>query len=204
MVEELAQAEDAVAACAAAATWALPEHELVAALDAAHRLEQRLAAVKLALIREIDGRGTARAQGASATTVWLRERLRLTIPTARRLIDLATALDSGNPGVRQALADGHINLEQARVIADTVTTVHNAAGPDAADKAIGVLTDWAGQFDPTLLRKLSTRILDHVAPEIAEAAARAALDAEARRTAHDRHVTLSELSDGRLRLTGTL
>ncbi|MET8119425.1 DUF222 domain-containing protein, partial [Micromonospora sp. NPDC005291] len=204
MVEELAQAEDAVAACATAASWALAEDELIAALDAAHRLEQRLAAVKLTLICEIDGRGTARAQGASATAVWLRERLRLTIPAARRLVDLATALDTGNPGVRQALADGHINLEQARVIADTVTTVHNAAGPDAADKAVGVLTEWAGQFDPTLLRKLSTRILDHVAPEIAEAAARSALDAEARRTAHDRHVTLSELSDGRLRLTGTL
>ena len=66
MVEELAQADDAVAACVDAAAWALPEHDLIAALDAAHRLEQRLAAVKLALIREIDGRGTARTQGASS------------------------------------------------------------------------------------------------------------------------------------------
>ncbi|MET7709266.1 DUF222 domain-containing protein [Micromonospora sp. NPDC005413] len=204
MVEELAQAESAVAACAAAATWALHEDELVAALDAAHRLEQRLAAVKLALVREINGRGTPHAQGASSTPVWLRERLRLTIPAARRLVDLATALDTGNPGVRQALADGHISLEQARVIADTVDTVQAAAGAEAADKAVGVLTEWAGQFDPTLLRKLGTRILDHVAPEAAEAAAQAALEAEARRARRDRHVTVSALQDGRLRLTGTL
>ncbi|RQW97024.1 DUF222 domain-containing protein, partial [Micromonospora inaquosa] len=193
MVEELAQADDAVAACVDTATWALTEHDLIAALDAAHRLEQRLAAVKLALIRELDGRGTATAQGASSTAVWLRERLRLTIPAARRLVDLAAVLDAGNPGIRQALADGQITVDQARVIADTVNTVQTTAGPEAADKAVGVLTDWAGQFDPTHLRTLGTRILEHVAPDLADAAAHAALDAEAARATRDRHLTLSTL-----------
>ncbi|MEU7849507.1 HNH endonuclease signature motif containing protein [Micromonospora parva] len=204
MVKELVQADAAVAACVDAAAWALSEHDLIAALDAAHRVEQRLAAVKLALIREIDGRGTPRAQGASCTPVWLRERLRLTITAARRLVDLATALDTGNPGVRQALADGHVTLDQARVITDTVDTVHTTAGAEVADKAVGVLVGWAGQFDPTLLRKLGARILDHVAPDLADAAAHAALDADARRAARDRHLTLSEQTDGRLRLTATL
>ncbi len=204
MVEELARAEDAVAACVDAAAWALTEEDLIAALDATHRLEQRLAAVKLTLVREIDGRGTAHTQGASSTAVWLRERLRLTVPAARRLVDLATALDTGNPGIRQALADGAISLDQAQVITDTVTTVQQAAGAEAADKAVGVLVDWAGQFDPTLLRKLGTRILDHVAPDLADAAAKAALDAEAARADRDRHLTLSEQTDGRLRLTGIL
>ncbi|MFI6064207.1 DUF222 domain-containing protein [Micromonospora sp. NPDC051227] len=204
MVEELAQTDDAIAACVDAAAWALPEHELIAALDAAHRLQQRLAAVTLTLIREVDGRGTARTQGASCTSVWLRERLRLTVPAARRLVDLATALDTGNPGIRQALADGHLSLDQARVISDTAATVQATAGPEAADKAVSLLADWANQFDPTYLRKLGTRILDHVAPDIADAAARTALDAEARRAARDRRLTLSEQTDGRLRLTGTL
>ncbi|MET8040209.1 DUF222 domain-containing protein [Micromonospora sp. NPDC005215] len=204
MVEGLAQAEAAVLGCADSATWALPEQELIAALDAAHRIEQRLAAVKLAVIRELDGRGTPTAQGASSTAVWLRERLHLTVPTARRLVELATTLDTGNPAIRQALADADITVDQARVIADTVETVETSAGAEAADKAVGLLVEWAGQFDPTLLRKLGTRILDHVAPDIADAAAQAALDAEARRATRDRHLTLSTLTDGRLRLTGTL
>jgi hypothetical protein len=204
MMEGLTQAEAAVAACADAAAWALPADDLIAALDAAHRIEQRLAAVKLALIRELDGRGTATAQGASSTAVWLRERLHLTVPAARRLVDLASTLDTGHPAIRQALADADITLDQAGVITDTVTTVHNTAGAEAADKAVTVLVDWAGQFDPTLLRRLSTRILDHVAPDIADAAARAAMEAQARRSARDRHVTLSQLSDGRLRLSGFL
>ncbi|MFJ2084738.1 DUF222 domain-containing protein [Micromonospora chokoriensis] len=204
MVEELAQADDAVAACVDAAVWSLPEHELIAALDAAHRLQQRLAAVTLTLVREIDGRGTARAQGTSTTAVWLRERLRMTVPTARRLVDLATALDTGNPGIRQALADGTINLDQARVIADTAATVTASAGAEVADKAVGVLVDWAAQFDPTLLRRMGTRILDHVAPDLADAAAAAALAAEDARATRDRHLTISEQTDGRLRLTGIL
>ncbi|MFG1654519.1 DUF222 domain-containing protein [Micromonospora sp. NPDC049275] len=204
MVEELAQADGVVAVCTDMAPWALADHDLIAALDAAHRLQQRLAAVTSALVREVDSRGTATEQGASSTAVWLRERLRLTVPAARRLVDLATTLDTGNPGVRQALADGHITQEQARVIADTVTTVHTTAGAEAADKAVGLLVDWAGRFDPNLLRKLSTRILDHVAPEVADAAAEAALRAAESRAARDRHLTLSQQTDGRLRLTGTL
>ncbi|WCN79301.1 HNH endonuclease signature motif containing protein [Micromonospora sp. LH3U1] len=204
MVEELAQADDAVAACTEAAAWPLSEHDLIAALDAAHRVEQRLAAVKLALVREVDGRGTAVTQGASSTAVWLRERLRLTIPAARRLVDLAACVDAAPTAVRDALAAGAVSVEQARVIADTVNTVRTAAGPEVADKSVAVLVDWAGQFDPTLLRKLSTRILNHVAPDIADAAARAALDAEAARAIRDRHLTISEQASGRLRLTGTL
>ncbi|MEV4387897.1 DUF222 domain-containing protein [Micromonospora sp. NPDC049580] len=204
MVEELAQAEDAIAACADAAAWALPEQELIAALDAAHRIEQRLAAVTLALVRELDGRGTARTQGASSTAVWLRERLHLTIPAARRLVDLAAALDAAPPAVRDALAAGTVTAEQARVITDTIGAAAASAGAEAADKAVGVLVQWAGQFDPTLLRKLGTRILDHVAPEAADAVAAAALKAETDRAARDRHLTISERTDGRLRLSGIL
>ncbi|WP_405425441.1 hypothetical protein [Micromonospora sp. NBC_00617] len=83
-------------------------------------------------------------------------------------------------------------------------TPHSAAGAEAADKAVGVLVDWAAHFDAVLLRKLGTRILDHVAPEVADAAAEAALRAQESREARDRHVTVSEQPNGRLRLSGIL
>ncbi|MEU7673910.1 DUF222 domain-containing protein [Micromonospora taraxaci] len=204
MVEELAQADDAVAACVDAAAWPLSEHELIAALDAAHRLQQRLAAVQLAVLRELDGRGTAVAQGASSTTVWLRHRLRLDVTAARRLVSLAASVDVAPPAVREALAGGAVSVEQARVIADTAATVTASAGAEVADKAVGVLVEWAGQFDPTLLRRMGTRILDHVAPDLADAAAAAALADEAARATRDRHLTISEQTGGRLRLSGTL
>ncbi|MEU8087921.1 DUF222 domain-containing protein, partial [Micromonospora sp. NPDC049101] len=152
MIDALEQAEAAVAACFDTAAWAASEHDLVAALDATHRVEQRLAAVKLTLVRELDGRGTATAQGASSTAVWLRDRLRLGVGAARRLVELAAALDAAPAGVRDALAGGSVDVEQVRVIATTVQTVQASAGPEAADKAVGVLVDWATQFDATLLR----------------------------------------------------
>ncbi|MFG2046933.1 DUF222 domain-containing protein [Micromonospora sp. NPDC048935] len=204
MIEALEQAEAAVAACFDTAAWAASERDLVAALDATHRIEQRLAAVKLTLVRELDGRGTATAQGASSTAVWLRDRLRLGVGAARRLVELAATLDTAPAGVRDALAGGAVDVEQVRVIAGTVETVHTSAGAEAADKAVGVLVEWAAQFDAALLRKLGTRILDHVAPDVADAAAEAALRAQESRASRDRHVTISEQPDGRLRLTGIL
>lgn len=193
-----------MAACADAAAWALAEHDLIAALDATHRLQQRLAAVQLAVVRELDGRGTAVAQGASSTAGWLRHRLRLDVAAARRLVSLAACVDAAPHGVREALASGAVSVEQARVIADTAAAVSASAGVEVADKAVGVLVEWAAQFDPSLLRRMGTRILDHVAPDLADAAASAALDAEAARAARDRHVTISEQAGGRLRLSGTL
>ncbi|MET8278157.1 DUF222 domain-containing protein [Micromonospora sp. NPDC005174] len=204
MIDELARADRAVAECAGTAVWPLAEHDLIAILDATHRLQQRLAAVQLAAIRELDGRGTAVAQGAVSTAVWLRHRLRLDVAAARRRVALAASLDVAPPGVRAALADGTVNVEQARVIADTAATVSASAGGEVADKAVGVLVEWAGQFDPTLLRRMGARILDHVAPDLADAADAAALAAEAARAARDRHVTVSEQTGGRLRLSGVL
>ncbi|MGC4878788.1 DUF222 domain-containing protein [Micromonospora sp. DT43] len=204
MIDELARAESAVASCADAAPWALSEHDLIAVLDTTHRLQQRLAAVQLAAVRELDGRGTAVAQGASSTAVWLRDRLRLDVSAARRLVGLAATLDVAPPGVRAALADGVVTVEQARVIADTAATVSTSAGVEVADGAVGVLVEWAGQFEPSVLRRMGARILDHAAPDLADAAAAAALAADDARAARDRHVTISEQAGGRLRLTGTL
>ncbi|MET8117958.1 DUF222 domain-containing protein [Micromonospora sp. NPDC005189] len=204
MIDELARAESAVAACTDAAAWALSEHDLIAAIDATHRLQQRLAAVQLAAVRELDGRGTAVAQGASSTAVWLRDRLRLDVSAARRLVGLAASVDAAPPVVRDALARGAVTVEQARVIAETAATVSASTGAEVADKAAGLLVEWAEQFDPSLLRRMGTQILDHVAPDLADAAAAAALEAEAARATRDRHVTISEQTGGRLRLSGTL
>jgi hypothetical protein len=204
VLDELAVADAAVGGCVEAAVWALPEPALVAALDAVHVLEQRLAAVKLALVREVDGRGVAAAHGASSTTVWLRQRLRLTVPAARRLVETAASVEAAPAPLLDALAAGAVTVEQARVIADTAATVSREAGSAAGDKATSRLIDQAGQFEPTLLRRLATRILDHVAPELADAAAAKALQAEAAYAERHRELSWSTRQDGRLRLTGWL
>ena len=204
VIEGLARVGDAVTACGDAAVWALSDDQLVAAVAAVHGLEQRLAAVKLGLIREIDGRGLAVGQGASSTGVWLRDRLRLDGSSARRLVELAAALDAGPPVIGQALACGAVTVEQARVIAQAVANVPAAAGDQVAGKAAQLLVDWAAQFDPQVLRRLGDRVLTHVAPDLAEAAELAALEAAEARADRDRHVTVSDQPDGQTRLSGRL
>ncbi|MGC4792604.1 DUF222 domain-containing protein [Micromonospora saelicesensis] len=204
MLEALAQVDGAVDDCAETALWALSDDELLASLDATQVLAQRLAAVQLGLVRELDGRGVAIAQGASSTAVWLRERLRLSGRSARQLVQLATTIDAAPQAVRDALLSGAITVEQGRVVAETVAALPVEAGPEVADKAAQLLIDWADRFDPTSLSRLGERVLAHVAPELADQAELKALERATERAEARRHVTLSEQQNGQVRLSGNL
>ncbi|GGO05377.1 HNH endonuclease signature motif containing protein [Micromonospora parathelypteridis] len=204
MLRALAQAGGAVDDCAKAALWALCDDQLQASLDATHVLAQRLATVQLGLVRELDARGVAIAQGASSTAVWLRERLRITGRSARQLVQLAASVDAAPPAVREALLSGAITVEQGRVAAETIAALPVEAGPEVTDKATELLIAWADRFDPTILSRLGERVLTHVAPDLADQAELAALERATERAEARRHVTLSEQQNGRVRLSGNL
>ncbi|MGC4865496.1 DUF222 domain-containing protein [Micromonospora sp. DT53] len=177
---------------------------MLASLDATQVLAQRLAAVQLGLVRELDGRGVAVAQGASSTAVWLRERLRLSGRSARQLVQLAATIDAAPPTVRAALLSGAIAVEQGRVVAETIAALPVEAGPEVADKAAQLLVTWADRFGPTSLSRLGERVLTHVAPELADEAELKALERASERAEARRHVTLSEQQNGQVRLRGNL
>ncbi|HET8680888.1 MAG TPA: DUF222 domain-containing protein, partial [Micromonosporaceae bacterium] len=195
---------EAVDACAAAAVWALHDDQLVDMLDELDTAQRRLAAVNLALVRELDGRGLAVAQGASSTAVWLRARMHMPIGAARRLVELAAALDTGPAVVREALAAGALSVEQAQVITRAVTALPAGTGPAVADKAAATLVGYAQDHEPVVLRRLGERILQVVAPDAAEEIEAAALERAERRADRDRYLTLSDAGDGAVRLSGRL
>ncbi|HET8658284.1 MAG TPA: DUF222 domain-containing protein, partial [Micromonosporaceae bacterium] len=112
-MQAAAMIAEAVDAWEATTTWALSDDELVNGLDELHVAQRRLAAVQLSLVRELDGRGLAVAQGASSTAVWLRGRMHMSIGAARRMVELAAAVDTGPAVVRDGLATGAVSLEQA-------------------------------------------------------------------------------------------
>ncbi|HET8681370.1 MAG TPA: DUF222 domain-containing protein [Micromonosporaceae bacterium] len=200
----VAMIAQAVDACAAAAPWALPDGELVDMLDELHVTQQRLAALNLSLVRELDGRGLAVAQGASSTAAWLRDRMRMSIGAARRLVELAAAVDTGPAVVREALAAGAMSLEQAQVVTRAVAALLAGAGPAVAEKAAAALVGHAGEHEPVVLRRLGERVLQVVDPGLAEEAERAALERAERRADRDRFLTLSGAGDGGVRLSGRL
>ena len=130
--------------------------------------EQTIAARRLKVVREIDGRDMARRQGATSAAVWLRDKLRVTFHTARHMLSLAKALDGPCQATAAALDAGKVNEQQARIIADTVTGLAEH-GPVIQAKAEKVLLHpTCAALEPASLKVAADEVLHHVAPELAE------------------------------------
>ena len=179
MDEPLALLDKAIEECLATPLWARSAEEVVGYLERVHAVEQRIAALRLGLVREVDAREVAQKHGATSTTSLLRELLRTSGGAAARAVKLARALDQTLPTVSRALAAGEVNVEQAQVIADVVGRVPPAVRAAAEQ----TLVDDAAIFGLKELGRLGERILENVAPDLAEQREEAELVA-AERTAH--------------------
>ncbi len=203
LVDALAELEGLAGKCADAPVWPLSDDALVECLDTIHHVAQAVTAAQLHLVREIDGRGLPVAQHASGTAVWLREHLRVSVHAAKRLVELAQAVDQ-RPALDAALAAGAVNAEQAAVVAAAVRELPADLGAELVDEAEAVLIGPAGQYEPGILRKAGQRILTHLAPELADAADAAALQRMEARAHQSRAFHLTRHGDGRVRVTGWL
>jgi len=161
--EALAVMERAVGECLSTLLCARSSEQVVDYLDRVQVLEQRLAAVKLALLREVDARGVAQRQGATSLVSWLKDRHRVAGGAAKRWVLLARALDDDLPATSRALAEGAVNLDQAPVIAAAAARVPAVVRADAEARLVVDATS----FGPRELGRLAERILEHVAPDLA-------------------------------------
>ena len=159
----LAVVDEALERCLAVPLWSRSPEQVVGYLDRVQELEQRLAGLKLHLVREVDSLGVSQRQGAPNTVSWLRDRHRVSGGIAKRTVDLARALDKSLPVVAGALDAGAVNPEQARIVAAAVDRVPGSVKQDAEDCLVG----YAATFGPKELGRLAERILEHVAPEVA-------------------------------------
>ena len=218
VLDTVEQLRDGAAKCADASLWALSDTDLVTAIEQVQQLEQTVAAVKLHLIAEIDARDIPTAQNVRGTVSWLRLRLLLDPATARRLVDQAAALRR-RPAVDAALCAGTIHLRQADAITDALDALpstaalaraadgsvqSNLAAGEVVAAAEAALLDFAAEFPPAPLRRLGARILEHVAPQVADRLEAVALEREERRAWQDRGFSLSPPVSGRVRVSGHL
>ncbi|WP_281893065.1 HNH endonuclease signature motif containing protein, partial [Phytohabitans aurantiacus] len=149
------------------------------------------------------GRNLPITQQAASTAVWLRERLHISIHTARRTVDLAKTLDQ-RPALDTALSSGAINVEQAHIVAKTVHDLADENSADVVDLAEKALIAEFADWEPAIFRKAAERILVHVAPEVADEADRRAAERNEKRAQRTRAFTLTNNGDGRFRVTGWL
>ena len=200
----LVEMAEAVGALAERPVLPAGDADLVRRLETVHRAVRQLAAVELALVREIDRAAVASRAGASSTTAWLTQRLLLNPGAARRLVLTAAAVDAAPPVLRDALVAGLLGVDQVRAIADALEHLPVEVGPEVTAKAAEALVDHARELPAHHLGRLGQRILWHVAPEVAEETDRRALRRAEEHAARDRYLSLTPDGPASARLTGRL
>jgi Domain of unknown function (DUF222)/HNH endonuclease len=202
MDDALTQLTAGIAELAARPVYGLSDTELTDTAVTVSAIGSRCAAIVASLVREAQGRDLPHQQGATSAVGWLRDLLRISPADARVLVSLGEVLDT-RPGLADAVVDGAVNTGQAAAIGRVLTDVPDSE-PGLVDKVETILIGYAGQFEPTILRRLGERVLAHLNPDLADMRLRDRLDREQAHAQQRRGFTLSADGLGGIRLTGIL
>lgn len=177
--------------------WTLSPGDLRDLLPRLTRVRARVAEVELRVAREADRASVGDDVGATNTPAWCAHATGQRVPTAHGLTRLAARLeDPTHQATRDALAAGLVNLDQARVILEAVEALPAddlgaTLVADAEAHLVG-LADLDGdlRLDPKALRIAGAKVLEVLAPDLAEEHERQALDAAERRAAATASLTM--------------
>jgi len=154
--------------------WSMAGADVEAGLELLTCVEARLAAVKLALVGEADGRRLGRADGAVSTAAWLRQRLLTHPSTAARTVELAGALRGPCTATGGALSAGQLSPDHARTIVAAMASLP-PVGAGVRARAEEFLIAQASVLDPVLLARAGRALAQtlHSTPDADERARRA-------------------------------
>uniref|UniRef100_UPI0021C0E6A8 HNH endonuclease signature motif containing protein n=1 Tax=Frankia gtarii TaxID=2950102 RepID=UPI0021C0E6A8 len=142
--------------------WSLSDPELDSAVLDCAVLLARLAALRLGLVREMHGRGSAQREGATSTAALLRTRLRIRPGEAQRLLALALAVDDDLTATGTALTAGTISIDQAFAIHTALRALPRGVDLTRRREAEALLLQCADTFDPADLALLGRHIRERL------------------------------------------
>lgn len=175
--------------------------EKQAALVELARLEAQATEARLRVLAAADEVGDA--SGARDAAAWVSVATQTDPMTARADLHLAKALEH-RPLVAAGMREGTVSTAQARAIVAGVEALPAELGQELAAQAEASLVGYAEAHRPTELRRLARRILEVVAPEIADAEEGKRLEAEERQAREKASLKFRDLGDGRTRIWGLL
>ncbi|GAB4006189.1 HNH endonuclease signature motif containing protein [Nocardioides ultimimeridianus] len=139
------------------------------------RVESQLAELKLRVLAASGD--VADEHGSRDAGCWLAHATRITGSAGRAALRLAEALEA-HPLTATAMREGAVNEAQARVIIRSIDRLSEAVDQSVRLQAEAHLIELAAIYDPKDLQVLGTKILEVVAPDIAEAELGKALERE--------------------------
>lgn len=162
----------------------------------------RLEGLRLAVLAVADD--VAAEDAARSAGAWVAVDARLARPEGRRLQSLAEALDRRYADLAAALLEGEVSRPQAEVIVTALDALPKDLDRRLRDEAERHLVEKAREFGPRDLRMLGRRVLEVVAPDVAEEHEARALEAAERRAQRRMSVTRRDLEEGLVRITADL
>ncbi|MFD4328363.1 DUF222 domain-containing protein, partial [Nocardioides sp. NPDC058538] len=166
------------------------------------RAKAQLAELELRVLATADD--VTAESGARDVAAWLHHHTHQRPETLRADLRLAEALDRSYALVAEAMRRGDCNPAQAQVIVTALDELPADLDPEIKTKAEETLVAYATRFDPTQLRRLGRRILDVIAPEIAEAEEAKRLTAEEAHARKKTRLAMRRLGDGTTRVTAVI
>ncbi len=158
------------------------------------RVTSRLQGLVLRVLAHADD--VALDAGARSPASWLAHHTRGGRGAAASALALAESLEETWHGVREGLLLGRVNLDQARIIARALDELPDDLDPEILARAEAHLVAEAAHFDPHQLRILGRKVLEVVAPDVAEDEERKKLEDEERRARRATQLTMRRRGDG--------
>ena len=158
------------------------------------RAVSRLQALTASALSAADG--VAVEEGCRSAAVWLAAETRTSQREAAQIERVGAALRSRWAQVGAAAAAGRVSWEQAGVLVRALDALPRDLDPELVTKAEAHLVAEAGHFGPRELTRLGRRVLEVVAPDVADEAEARALAEEERRARAVTRLSFRPRADG--------
>ncbi|WP_231482458.1 HNH endonuclease signature motif containing protein [Nocardioides sp. URHA0020] len=161
------------------------------------RLEAQVVELKTRVATHADEVQVGTDVGATSTANWLAHQTRQTRPAAARTVHLGHDLATYEL-VRTALARGNLRLEQADVIIRSIRALPAGLDPELLIKAEEHLVTAAEEHDAKRLTILGRRLLEVIAPDLADQHESDLLEREEAKAAQACRLTMSDDGHGKV------
>jgi len=189
---------------ASARIWALGDDQCLTTLLTIQELESAVAAAKLQLLGGMDERQVTLHTTGLSTAAWLNGTTAVSLLAAYREVALAKGLHHRFPAIVAAMAAGGVSEEQAGAIVGVLKKLPETLSTEQVTRAEKVMIGFAETYGPKGLRDIARYLLEVIAPEIAEQADAAQLEAQEREARKNQYLRLRDDGDGCVTIAGKL